>query len=72
MSNSITDITESMPAVNGQLKGTNAGSFVSKLNTTKAGGLEFPILTDPAVAFKLMLGQEAELFTYWYLFCPRL
>ncbi|NEQ38756.1 MAG: beta-propeller fold lactonase family protein [Okeania sp. SIO3I5] len=60
---SITHVTEPIPA-NQQLKGTNASSFVSKLKTTKGAGLELPILTDPSVAFKLLLGQEAELFTY--------
>ncbi|MDY7007442.1 MAG: hypothetical protein SWX82_26800 [Cyanobacteriota bacterium] len=38
--------------------------FVTKAETQPGGGLEFPILENPASVFGLFLGQDADLFTY--------
>ncbi|MGD1704988.1 hypothetical protein [Dapis sp. BLCC M229] len=38
--------------------------FVTKAEQQPGGGLEFPILEDPASVFGLFLGQDADLFTY--------
>ena len=45
-------------------KDTQAKSFIDSLRDMPGGGLSIPILTDPNVAFGLLLGKNADIFTY--------
>jgi Ca2+-binding RTX toxin-like protein len=51
------DVVAQLKSLTPELK-----TFAEDITTTS--GPEFPILTDPTQAFKLILGQPAELFTY--------
>ncbi|MGF1522134.1 MAG: Calx-beta domain-containing protein [Leptolyngbyaceae cyanobacterium] len=38
--------------------------FIAEINKVPGAGLQFPLLTDPLKAFGLLLGKDADLFTY--------
>jgi Ca2+-binding RTX toxin-like protein len=39
-------------------------TFIDKKNALPSGGMQFPIIENPGTAFNLLLGQDAEFFTY--------
>jgi len=58
-------ITRTANSVEGQLQnGSQEKTFVTRFKSIPGKGLEFPILTDANQAFNLLLGREANLFTY--------
>jgi hypothetical protein len=60
-------LSQGIPDIKSQLESkgaTEATSFVSSFESSKAGQLKFPLLNDSTNAFKLLLGQTADLFTY--------
>ena len=56
-----------------QLEGSSAGGFLDRAGDTPSageetednpGGIRFPLFEDPKLAFKLLLGQDVDLFVY--------
>ncbi len=66
ISNAVPNITGVAASVEDQIADSEAGKFITKLNSMPGAGLEFPILTNPMSAFKLLLGSQepVDLFTY--------
>lgn len=73
ISNAVPNITGVAASVEDQIaakipdgENSQAGKFITQLNSMPGEGLEFPILTDPMSVFKLLLGsqQPVDLFTY--------
>jgi len=63
LSNASTNITDSAPAWNSQLTGSSSeNNYLNSL--INLPGIQFPILTDPSQAFRMLLGQDANLFSY--------
>jgi hypothetical protein len=51
--------------VTNQISDGSAKNFITtRLKTIPGGGLKFPILSEPTQAFNLLLGKQANLFTY--------
>ncbi len=58
-------ITVTAPSLNSQLSsGSEEANFIASLNSIPGKGLQFPILNNPTTAFNLLLGKDADLFTY--------
>jgi Ca2+-binding RTX toxin-like protein len=60
-------LSAGIPDIKSQLESkgaTEATNLVSSFESSEAGQLKFPILNDSKNAFKLLLGQTADLFNY--------
>jgi Tol biopolymer transport system component/Ca2+-binding RTX toxin-like protein len=63
LSNASTNITDSATAWSSQLTGSSSeNNYLNSL--VNLPGIQFPILTDPSQAFRMLLGQDANLFSY--------
>jgi Ca2+-binding RTX toxin-like protein len=58
-------VTETAPSLNSQLAaGSPEANFFNRANSLAGGGLQFPILNNPAQIFNVLLGKPANLFAY--------
>jgi len=65
LSNINPNITATAPSLNTQLAAdSQAKTFITKVNSIPGAGLEFPILKQPSQVFNVLLGKNADLFTY--------
>lgn len=60
---SVTDALDLTTQINGFLD-SDYRNFFSELDHTSSTGFAFPLLDDPDQAFNLLLGKDADLFTY--------